>query len=285
MTARVLRWHGGKGKMAAKIVRFLPPHDTYTEVYGGGAAVLLEKKPATFEVYNDLNGDLVNFFRVLRDRPEELIREISLTPYAREEYELAGKAAEDVVERARRFMVASWMTISGFQGKYRSPTDWRRLTHLGRSYPPTHAWASIESRLLLAAQRLRPVQIDNVPALKALADYDGPNVCHYVDPPYPVGTRSGPKRYAFEMTDADHAELLEVATGLQGAVVISSYPNDLYNESLRGFARHDIAVELHSTKRGRGQKTTARTECVWVRRAGADGSGRAQASIAAWGQG
>jgi DNA adenine methylase len=265
VTARVLRWHGGKGKMAAKLVTLLPAHQVYTEAYGGSAAVLLEKPPSQFEVYNDLNGDLVNFYRVLRNEPEELIRQIELTPYARDEYATAGDEVEDPIERARRFMVASWMTVAGFDGKFRSVTDWRRLLRSDRPAPPSRQWASLGNRLWAAAQRLRSVQIDNKPALDILQDYDAPNVCHYIDPPYPTSTRTGPKRYPFEMNDAQHAEMLEVVIRLQGSVVISSYRNEVYDRALRSFTRHDITVPLHSTMAGRGQKRTERTECVWVR--------------------
>lgn len=269
-TRRVLRWHGGKGRLASRIVELLPPHAAYIEPYGGGAAVLLEKEPSEFEVYNDINGELVNFFRVLRDRPEDLVRAIELTPYARDEYAGAGEASADEVERARIFMVLSWMTLGGSEGRFRSATDWRRLLHHkeGGRAPPSVEWQGLASRLWGCSQRLRRVQIENRPAIEVLEKYAASNGVAYVDPPYPAGVRSGPKKYAGEMDTDEHQELLEVLNGLECAMVVSSYDNPLYARELtaaRGWTKRDFTVTLQSTKAGKGQKRHDRVETVWIR--------------------
>jgi DNA adenine methylase len=270
VTAPVLRWHGGKGKLANKIVPLLPRHHTYVEPFGGGAAVLLEKDPSGFEIYNDLNGRLVNFFQVLRDRPEDLVRAVELTPYARGEYATCADGAEDPVEDARRFVTASWMSLGGYEGQFRSVTDWRRLLHSNGDarYAPSVEWQKIGPRLMACAQRLRSVQIDCKPALEILADYDKENVLFYLDPPYPLEVRTGPKRYAYEMTMAEHRTLLEAAVRLEGAVVISCYRNELYDQILSadaGWHRRDFDVVLHSTTAGLGQKRHNRIESLWIR--------------------
>jgi DNA adenine methylase len=271
-TIRVLRWHGGKGKLAPKIVPLLPKHHTYIEPFGGAAAVLLEKQPSEFEVYNDINSDLVNFFRMLREAPEDLIRAIELTPYAREEYAVAGGPVEDPVERARRFMVASWMTVSAYTGTFRSETDWRRLLHYtkGTHNPPSVEWQRLSARLWGCSQRLRTIQIDNRPAKDIIVKYDGPGACFYIDPPYMAEVRTGPKRYEGEMTDDEHVELLELLNGSEGAQVVSSYDNPLYAQQLtraRGWVQHKFEMTLHSTMAGLGQKRHTRVESVWVRAA------------------
>lgn len=271
-TRRVLRYHGGKGRLAAQLVKMLAPHTVYIEPFGGAAAVLLEKAPSEFEVYNDLNGDLVNFFRILRDRPEDLVRAIELTPYAREEYALSGIASTDELERARRFAVMSWMTLGGSEGRFRSETDWRRLLHQkeGGHAPPPIEWQNLAGRLWGCAQRLRRVQIDNRPAVEILEKYAASNAVAYVDPPYMTATRSGPKRYALEMDEADHRELLEVLNQVDCALVVSTYDNELYARELtktRGWSRHAFTVTLQSTKAGRGQKRHERTEVAFVRAA------------------
>lgn len=271
-TLRVLRYHGGKGRLAAQLVKLLPPHTVYIEPFGGAAAVLLEKEPASFEVYNDLNGDLVNFFRILRDRPEDLVRAIELTPYAREEYALSGIPAEDELERARRFFVMSWMTLGGSEGRFRSETDWRRLLHQGDGgrAPPSVEFQQLAGRLWGCAQRLRRVQIDNKPADEILEKYAATNAVAYVDPPYMTETRSGPKRYALEMDEAEHRDLLEVLNQVDSALVVSTYDNELYAQELtaaRGWSRHAFTVTLQSTKAGKGQKRHDRVEVAFVRAA------------------
>jgi len=278
--ARVLRWHGGKGKLAPKIVPLLPKHHSYVELFGGGGAVLLEKDPSEFEVYNDINGDLVNFFRVLRARPEELIRLVELTLYSRDEYKDAGEPTQDPLERARRFITCSWMTVSGYQGQFRSETDWRRLCHYnpGEHNPPSVEWQRLGARLWACVQRLRLVQVENRPALDVLKSYDGPGVLFYADPPYVASTRSGPKKYSSEMSEQDHANLVEKLLDAQGAVVLSGYRSELYDNLLKGVERHDFAVTLHSTRAGKGQHRGQRLECLWIKREGVARAG-AQRSL------
>lgn len=266
--AGVLRWHGGKGLLADRLVPLLPPHDTYCELYGGAAAVLLAKEPARFEVYNDLNGRLVEFFRVLRDRTEDLADAIAFTPYSREEYVRAFEPTDDPVERARRFAVISWMTVQGFSGHDDRPTHWRRLTHMrptGRRAPAVQ-WSTLDDRLRAAARRLRRVQIDKRPALELMRVYDQRDVTFYLDPPYPMSTRTGPKRYSSEMGNQDHRALLRAARRAKGSVVISSYPNRIYAQELKGVPHTDFRVSLISANGGRGKGWSAskRLERVWV---------------------
>ena len=112
-TRTALRYYGGKWNLAPWIIKHFPPHINYIEPCGGAASVLLRKPRSTIETYNDLDGNVVNFFRVLRDNPDELIRKIQLTPYAREEYNLSRVPCDDPIERARRFYWGCHMSIVG----------------------------------------------------------------------------------------------------------------------------------------------------------------------------
>ena len=113
VTRPPIRYHGGKFRIASWVISHFPAHECYVEPFGGGAGVLLQKTPAPFEVLNDLDGEVVNFFRVLRERPGELVRVIQLTPWSREEQRLSFEPASDPLERARRFYVRSWQTHGG----------------------------------------------------------------------------------------------------------------------------------------------------------------------------
>jgi DNA adenine methylase len=226
-----LRYTGGKWRLADWIISHFPAHDCYCEPFCGGASIFFRKEPSKIEVLNDLNGDLVNFFRVLRTRTEDLVREIDLTPFSREEYELAYEPCEDELERARRFYVCCYQSFGSFSGRR---TGWRHMKNWKRGSSITNEWARLKG-LHMAAARLKQAQIEALPAVQVLQDYDTPRTLFYVDPPYVYKTRSdgGRKRYSVEMTDDDHRQLAEVLHHLQGAVILSGYRSDLYAELYR----------------------------------------------------
>lgn len=228
----VLKYPGAKNRIADWICSYIPPHDVYLEPFAGSLAILLNKPRCHIETVNDLDKDIVNFFRILRECPDELKKRIELTPYARDEYKTAFEPTEDVIEKARRYCVRCWQGFGNSQ-LYNNGFKTGQQTH---SPNPAMAWAEIPETLLLAAERLKGVQIENLPALELMKRYDTPDVFIYMDPPYLPETRKG-YLYKHEMTRADHEELLKAAVDHPGKIMISGYDNDLYNDYLSGWRK------------------------------------------------
>lgn len=252
-TRPALRWHGGKWKLAPWIIGFFPPHKIYVEPFGGGASVLLRKKRATTEVYNDLDGDAVNLFRVMRDRSDELTRLLALTPYAREEYLALYEAIDDPVESARRFVARSFMGQSSKGALQRSGFDTRVNEDAFSSR--LRSLSALPDELAAIAGRLTHVIIEREDGLTLMKRHDRPECLHYVDPPYLPRTRSA-RLYRHEMSTADHEALLAGLMLLNGMVVLSGYPDALYDSTLIGWRR----VEREAFADG----GRARTEVVWI---------------------
>lgn len=278
----VLRYHGGKFRLAPWVMRHFPPHSCYVEPFGGAAGVLLQKPRAYAEVYNDLDGDVTNFFRVLRDPVQrlELERAIALTPYARDEFVLAWEPTDDPIERARRTAVRAQMGF-GSAGATKRKTGFRIDTK--RAYGTAqHLWAEYPSAIAAAGQRLTGVLIENRPALKVMEQHDSFNTLHFVDPPYMHETRvlqGGMSNarggyYRHEMTDDDHADLLQALLRLDGMVVVSGYETDLYNDTLSGWQTRRTKARISA---GRG--TAIRTEVLWLNPACADALERSRESL------
>lgn len=264
-----LRYYGGKWNLAPWIISFFPPHKNYVEPCGGAASVLLQKPRSPLETYNDLDGNVVNFFRVLRDRPDELIQKIRLTPWAREEYELSMYPCEEPVEAARRFCLSSWASMNG--GTHASSGHWKIQTHADQKYPGTLAaeyYASMQSTLEAIARRFSVVQIDNRPANDVIQRYDNRDTLIYFDPPYISNTRAQTERYAFEWTDAQHIEAAGLLRECSGYVIVSGYACPLYAElyESHGWQRHDKEAQTNS-----GGK---RIESVWLSQRTVEALGR-----------
>lgn len=261
VTRQALRYYGSKVSLAAWIISHFPPHAHYVEPYAGGCAVLLSKPPSRLETVNDLDGDVVTFFRVLRDRAADLIRAIELTPFARAEYEAARTPAADDVERARRLYVRSW------QGRGNPTSAW--VSGWRRAKDPFGArgvdsWQTID-HLYAVARRLRQVQIESDDALNVIRRYDRPDALFYCDPPYLAETRGrwAANGYQHEMTEADHRALAEVLHAAQGMVVLSGYSSDLYADLYAGWR-----TETREAKTDGG---FTRTEVLWLNPAAARG--------------
>lgn len=251
---RVVPYFGGKPRLAPTIVRLLPPHVCYVELFGGSAAVLLAKSRSTVEVLNDLNGDVVHFFSVLRDRTEELAKACALTPYARAEHALSFEATDDPIERARRFWVRAWQTVNGYRRTGRS--SWKsQVLSASWSRHLDQARKSAEG-LFEVADRLLEVQIEHGSYEVLLGRYDTPETLFYVDPPYLTATRAARYEYEHELTDDEHRLLLERLLALRGMVVLSGRRCDLYDAMLANWLRVDVSV-VTMTGHARG-------ECVWL---------------------
>lgn len=262
--APAIRYHGGKFRLAPWVMEFFPDHRIYCEPFGGAAGVLIQKPRAYSEIYNDLDGDLVNFFRVVQDAGlrSRLVEQLVMTPYAREEFELAWQPAADSLERARRLIIRAQMGF-GSAGATKGTTGFRIDTK--REYETAqHVWAQYPSNLAALGQRLTGVLIENRPALDVLLAHDTPDTLFYVDPPYVHDTRyrvsMGTDRgYRHEMTNDDHLALLDALQTAQGMVVLSGYPHPLYDDALEGWERREKSARISG---GRG--TAKRTEVVWL---------------------
>jgi DNA adenine methylase len=246
----ILKYPGAKWNLAAWIISHFPAHAHYVEPYFGSGAVFFNKTPAKHEVINDLSGDVVNLFRVMREQGAELAGLIEMTPWAREEYDLSFTIVESPLERARRFVVrACQANNSGIASR----SGWRNA--ITPDQPLADNWRLFGPRIRLAVDRLRDVMIDNRPALEIVTRYSAPNVLIYADPPYVLSTRNG-KMYPHEMTDNDHALLMDALDAHPGPVVLSGYRSALYDERLKHWRTRAAQTQ---TENG-----NTRTEVLWL---------------------
>jgi DNA adenine methylase len=227
-------WYGGKFNHLNWLLPLLPEATHYCEPFAGSAAVLLNREPAPVETYNDIDGEVVNFFRVLRDRQEELIRAIGLTPFSREELRIAAEESIDGVselERARRFFVRARQVRTGL-AQTASAGRWAhcKLTSRAGMAGAVSRWLGSVEGLSEIVQRLLRVQIENATAIDVMQRYDSAETLFYCDPPYPHDLRGDSHAYGYEMTDNNHRELADVLINLKGKVALSGYRCDLLNQ-------------------------------------------------------
>ena len=267
----LLRWHGGKWRLAPWIIEHMPPHRVYVEPYGGGGSVLLRKPRSHAEIWNDLDGEIVNLFRVLREgHGGDLARALEMTPFARDEFDDAYSPTDDAVERARRLIIRSFMGF-GSNGHNRA-TGFRANSNRSGS-TPAHDWQNYPASLRLVAERIKGVTIENRDARIVMSAHDGPDTLHYVDPPYVFETRSDlSKNYAHELTDSDHSELLQFLTTLKGRVILSGYPSAMYDSALPGWRR----IEKQALADGAAK----RIEVLWLNFPADDLFGNASREVA-----
>lgn len=229
MNHPLIRYHGGKFRLADWIISHFPKHETYVEPFGGGASVLLSKSPSRMEVYNDLDNDVVNFFEVLRDQPSaiELAKQIELTPYSRTEFLNARADTDCKIEKARRLVIRAQMGF-GSAGATKGNTGFRLDTARGGSDIVT-IWQRQPKIIIQAAARLKKVLIENRDAIKVIQDHDRIDTLFFVDPPYVLDTRNmGGKAYKHELTNADHEQLVGVLLNCKGKVILCGYDHPIY---------------------------------------------------------
>lgn len=255
-------WYGGKFSHLDWLLPLLPTARHYCEPFGGSAAVLINREPSPVETYNDIDGEVVNFFRALRDHKEQLIEAIGLTPFSREEFEIAISEQRDHlsdVERARRFFVRARQVRTGLAQKA-SSGRWAHclLTSRAGMAGAVSRWLGSVEGLSEIIQRLLRVQIENAPAVEVIKRYDSEETLFYCDPPYPHDARSDSNAYAFEMTDDEHRELAEALHGIRGKVALSSYHCNLMDELYGDWQYVEAPLKaIHSSK-------ALRREVLWI---------------------
>jgi DNA adenine methylase len=233
----VLRYFGGKWLLGPWIISKLPPHNVYVEPFGGAASVLMRKPRSYAEVYNDLCGEIVGLFRVLQDRTQadELERRLRLTPFARDEFNLAYEPAADPIEKSRRLIIRAYMGFGSGGHSMASPKTGFRANSNRSGTTPAHDWANFPDEIKEFTARLAGVVIENRDAIEVMKQQDSEDTLHFLDPPYVHATRGTKHSYNFEMTNDQHAELCEFIKTLKGMVILCGYENKIY-ESL-GWAR------------------------------------------------
>jgi DNA adenine methylase len=260
-TRPAVRWHGGKWLLAPWIISHFPPHRCYVEPFGGAASVLLRKERSYAEVYNDLDTEVVDLFRVLRSPfAADLIDALKLTPFARGEFADAYQLSEVPVDSARRLIIRSLMGFGSNGHNGARPTGFRSNSNRSGT-TPAHDWVSYADALPAIIERIRGVVIENRPAAQVMTQHDGVETLHYVDPPYVHATRSllkssARKNYRHEMSDDDHGSLIGVLKGLTGMVVLSGYPHPIYDEALDDWERVERVALPDSARK--------RTEVLWI---------------------
>lgn len=228
---RVLSYPGSKWNIAQQIVDLLPTHHSYVEPYFGSGAVFFNKAPAAIETINDLDSDVPNLFRCIRENPEYLARLVAATPFSREEYDLQFSDAdsEEPYAKALSFLVKCWQGYGFRTNQYK--VGWKNDVHGRESMYALWNWYRLPAWILEVAERLRKVQIEHAPALDLIKRFNNKDVCIYIDPPYLPDTRSG-AQYKYEMTETDHIDLLEVSCASKARILISGYESALYEEYL-----------------------------------------------------
>lgn len=258
-------YFGGKMRIAKRIVALFPEHGHYIEPYAGSLSVLLAKSPSKMETANDLDGDIVTFWRMLRDRPDDLIRACALTPHSRAERNLAYEAAPEDLERARRV----WVRLSQGRAAQLTRTGWRHYVQpAGSTYSMPQYLAAYVDRMAAVAERLSRVSLECRPALEVIDAYGASrDVLLYVDPPYLAEVRGGrhaTTSYQVEMKTAEeHRDLLDRLLNARAAVAVSGYANSLYDDELALWHRTEIRA-FTGTGNHSSAARGARTEVIWT---------------------
>lgn len=243
----VFRWKGSKWRIRKWLANLISEleFDVYAAHFAGAEAVLTALPPAPIEIINDLDGEVVNFWRVLRDRGDELRQVLLLTPYSREEYFESNEATDDPLEAARRFAIWTGQGYSPERGK-------GFATGACTSHRSASIWANYVDALPAIIERIRRVVLENREATRTIDIYDGKQTLHFCDPPYPGVS-------GYEARFDEHRGLLEQLIQVKGQVVLCSYANPLYDEMLAGWERY----EKSNMARQPGSK---RTEVVWIKK-------------------
>lgn len=260
----IVRYHGGKWKLAPWIISQMPSHEYYVEPFGGGGSILLRKDRCRQEVYNDLDREIVNLFRVVRDQGYSLQKKLADTPYSRDEFALSYTPSADPLEQARRTVVRGFMGF-GSAASSGEKTGFRAQNH-GNGTSCAGDWKNYPEALEATIERMRGVVIENTDATSLISQQDHVDALLYCDPPYVHSTRKKTKPYCkkgyrFEMSDDDHIALAKTLHSASGMVMLSGYSSPLYDELYGGWARIDREALADGAK--------LRLESLWFNKAAA----------------
>ena len=266
-----ISWYGGKFYQMDFIRAHIPRNaNHFVDAFGGGGSVLLNMPRFKQETYNDLNVDLVRFFRVLQSNGSELQRRIFFTPYSRWEYQKAcgerGTEQFDDVETVKSFIIRARQAVAGQESSGQGSWSYC-IKYAGGGTKSAAAWARWAFRLGEAIQRLYKVNIENMPAVDLIRKHDSKDTVFYLDPPYVHDSRKDKTNYAeYEMSNDDHKELAEVLNGIKGRAVLSGYKNDLYdNDLFKHWRRVDDKVRYaHVTRQHSDDSKKYRQESIWL---------------------
>jgi len=254
----VLKYPGSKWNIAGKLVNLIPEHHSYVEPFFGSGAVLFNKPESSIETVNDLDSNVVNLFRCIQVDAERLARMVMTTPFSREIYDYQFEGKESTIffsdfQKAANFLVCCWQG-HGFRTNG-NKVGWKNDVQGRERMYALWNWYGLPEGIIEIAERLRKVQIENRPALEVIERFNYDNVFMYIDPPYLLGTRTG-KQYAYEMTDAEHEELLKALLQSKAKIMISGYESELYSEYLKKWNK--------STFRSCAEHGKPRKEVVWM---------------------
>ncbi len=279
-----LKWHGGKYYLRKWIVELMPPHLHYVEPFFGGGGILLARDPqrdwlatgdekltaasqGCSEVVNDLHGELINFWRVLQDPAhfDKFRQRMEMTPFSEAEFDRALELSHNqdpkatAVERAIQFFILARQSRQGLMRDFATLSRNRTRSRINEQ---ASAWLNVVEGLPAVHQRLKGVVILNQNATDVIRKQDGLKTLFYCDPPYVHETRATTGEYAFEMNEAEHVQLLETLSSIQGKFMLSGYPSDLYTkwEQKNNWTRHEFEID---NKAASGKVKEKKTECLW----------------------
>ena len=247
----ILKYPGGKWRIAEWIISFFPKHKVYVEPYFGSGACFFNKQPSYIETINDIDGNVVNLFRVCRDYPEELAKAINLTPFSRDEFISCNTPSDNPIEQARRTLVRYHQS---FGTSNSSKNSWRNVQTYGGPRCAT-MWNCLPEIIVNCCERLKEAQIENTDALTLIERYNNENTLIYCDPPYLQELRKK-NIYKHEMNNEQHIELLKVLKASKSKIILSGYDNNLYNSELSDWATAE--------KQTIAQMGLHRTEKLWM---------------------
>ena len=257
-------YYGSKQRLASHMLRYLPEHHCWIELFGGSLALTMAKTPAPIEIVNDLDDEIVNVFEQLRNDSDDLIRQIELTPYARVEHARSRSPlpTDSGLERARKFLVQAMMSINGVVGGHQGGFSVSNTyTREGRE-ARVNRWRRYPERLAAVIERLKNVRIEHQEAGKLLGQFaDRPATAVYIDPPY-LADRANGYRMEAQCTDF-HTALLEQAVKCSCMIMVSGYASAVYRETLGKMGKWRC-VRLKTATRGTNGKRYAREEVLWL---------------------
>jgi DNA adenine methylase len=257
----VLRYPGGKWQSAGWIIGNFPPHKAYVEVFGGGGSVLMRKPRSGTEVYNDIDDQVVNVFRIMRDEKlaRKLKKQLQLTPFSASEYEFSFENTDDQdpIEIARRMIFRSFCGV-GSDGVFRKSGFRRRYKN--QECAANNRWETYFDCMPFFTERLRDVVIENLDWERLIRIYDGPDVLFYCDPPYLDSVCASGVKYDHPFSEEDHERLAAQLNNIEGNAVISGYESELYQKLFKGWH-----IEKHTARAGIGQM---RMEVLWIKKPG-----------------